>query len=113
MDEHTLQVSWDPPQTPNGVLIAYQVGVTNLINSTKTFDVVAPSVHELHITNGIRKWMCVMCGVVTVLMKFPPCCFLVMVINIGYGTLHRTLAVTGAEKKLHKQYTMACAHIIQ
>ena len=53
---YNLNLTWQPPVYPNGVLTAYQVTVTNLINTTEAFSyTVDPFSHELIIDSGIRK----------------------------------------------------------
>ena len=57
MSKEVFYVSWDPPLSPNGVLTAYGVVVTPLINSQEVhMDMVAAKVTELSITSAIRKF---------------------------------------------------------
>ena len=64
--DHMLNVSWDPPVSPNGVLTGYQINVTNLINTTQvSLRTLAPSVHEIIITSGIRELSLHSCGFYT------------------------------------------------
>ena len=53
---YNLNLTWQPPVYPNGVLTGYQVTVTNLINITEAFSYpVGPNSQELIIDSGIRK----------------------------------------------------------
>ena len=53
---YSLNVMWQPPLYPNGVLTGYQVTVTNLINTMEAFShTVDPNSQELIIDSEIRK----------------------------------------------------------
>ena len=58
---YNLNLTWQPPVYPNGVLTGYQVTVTNLINTTEAFSYpVDPNSQELIIDSGIRKLIIIM-----------------------------------------------------